>query len=399
LELLLEILVVLAVLCSVAPATLFVLNLRRYALPRFGETHDASVAVLIPARDEERGIAECLEHVLASREVTLEVWVLDDDSADRTANIVRQIMQRDGRVRLLRSGDLPRGWNGKQYACWLLARYSTAPLLLFLDAGVRLSPWAIARCIAARQKSGVALLSGFPRQITVGWMEWMLLPLIQFVLLSFLPMHRMRASTDPAYAAGCGQFMLLEREAYLASGGHAAIRETRHDGLRLPQLLRKHGYSTNLVDLTTLAQVRMYESPSEVWLGLAKNATEGLAAPRKIVPFTLLLMLGQVVPLLLVLAPICILLSRDPNAITSMTQFVLSDAGVLCIFGICIAGVASMVPRLLAVGRFKQPLKSALLHPIAIVMLLLLQWYALARQVVGRPVGWRSRNYSSSAEA
>ena len=52
----------------------------------------------------------------------------------------------------------------------------------------------------------------------------MLLPLIHFVLLGLLPMGRMRKTTKVAYAAGCGQFFLAEREAYFACGGHAAIR-------------------------------------------------------------------------------------------------------------------------------------------------------------------------------
>ena len=117
----------------------------------------------------------------------------------------------------------------------------------------------------------------------------MLLPLIHFVLLGLLPMGRMRKTTKVAYAAGCGQFFLAEREGYFACGGHAAIRDTRHDGLRLPEEFRRHGLRTDVVDLTELAEVRMYDSASAVWMGLAKNATEGLGSPGRIVPVTVLL--------------------------------------------------------------------------------------------------------------
>ena len=116
----------------------------------------------------------------------------------------------------------------------MLAQETDAPLLLFLDADVRVVPDAVARCVGEMRAREVALLSGFPRQILGGWMERMLLPLIHFVLLGLLPMGRMRKTTKAAYAAGCGQFFLAEREAYFACGGHAAIRDTRHDGLRLP---------------------------------------------------------------------------------------------------------------------------------------------------------------------
>ena len=395
----LEIVIALALVCSVVPAVLFVVNLQRYTAPRFGKSDDVPVAVLIPARDEERGIRECLESVLASREVHLEVWVLDDDSADRTSDVVMEVMATDKRVHLLRTDKLPRGWNGKQHACWQLALSPTASeVMVFLDADVRLDEWALARCVAAMHAKNVSLITGFPRQVTVGVMEWMLLPLIHFVLLGFLPMGKMRKGNDPKYAAGCGQFLMVDRGAYFTSGGHKAIRETRHDGLRLPKLLREHGYKTDLVDLTNLASVRMYESAGAVWSGLAKNATEGMAAPARIVPFTLLLLLGQVLPVVLMLLSVVLTVELVMKKGDLGAQLGVSDPfiAVLLVMVSLLAVVASYLPRWLAVWKYKQPLKSAWWHPVGVALLLAVQWYALARQVVGRPVGWRARRYSTS---
>jgi hypothetical protein len=199
--------------------------------------------------------------------------------------------------------------------------------------------------------------------------------LIHFVLLGFLPMGRMRSTTKAAYAAGCGQFFLVERAAYFASGGHSAIRATRHDGLRLPQAMRRAGFRTDLADLTSLASVRMYESAGAVWFGLAKNATEGLGAPGRIVPLTLLLGLGQVLPVV-----------ADEPGLAAVVS------GLLVL-----AVAASYVPRLLAVRRFRQPVGSAVLHPVGVAVLLVLQWYALGMQVLGRPVAWRARNYATGS--
>ena len=133
-----------------------------------------------------------------------------------------------------------------------------------------------------------ALVSGFPRQLTGSPLEWLLIPLIHFVLLGFLPLARMRKTTDPAFAAGCGQFFLCDREAYFKTGGHSGIKLTMHDGLRLPRLFREHGYRTDLADLTPLASVRMYTNTRDTWQGLAKNATEGIAAPGRIVPISII---------------------------------------------------------------------------------------------------------------
>ena len=388
------VLVVLAgVLCFFAavPALMFVWNLRWYRAPGVGLVEDVRVAVLIPARNEERNIGACVESVLAGRGVEVEVLVLDDASTDGTAEVVREIGLRDARVRLVEARELPGGWNGKQHACWVLAQESDAPLMLFLDADVRVAPDAVARCVREMRVRGVALLSGFPRQVLGGWVERMLLPLIHFVLLGLLPMGRMQKTTKVAYAAGCGQFFLAEREAYFACGGHAAIRDTRHDGLRLPRLFREHGRRTDLVDLTELAEVRMYESAGQVWMGLAKNATEGLGSPGRIVPVSALLLMGQVLPVVAAALWIAFCVS---DAVVGAT-FDDARAAVMVSWLLGIAVVGSYLPRVIAVRRFKQPWVSAVLHPLGILMLLGVQWYALARQVLGRPVEWRARSYSS----
>jgi hypothetical protein len=391
-----EVAIAAMLICAAVPAFGFVINLRRYRLPRFGPS-DEPLAVLVPARDEEMTIYDCLQSVLASRDVKLEVIVLDDDSADRTVQIVQSLMKTDPRVKLVRSAGLPRGWNGKQHACWLLAHETDAPVMLFLDADVRVHPWALARCVAAKRTKKVALLSGFPRQITVGFAEWILLPLIHFVLLGFLPMGRMRKTTKPSYAAGCGQFLMVEREAYLRSGGHAAIRETRHDGLRLPRLFREHGFSTDIVDLTPLVEVRMYRSAHAVWQGLAKNATEGLGAPGRILQLSFVLFVGQVLPYIAAILwlPWMIRTLATHAAIAWMDDPAIDMAIVT--FGVLLSVLASALPRLLAVRRFVQPLKSAVLHPLGVTLLLLIQWTALARQIAGSPVSWRERLYASGS--
>ncbi len=381
--------------CAVVPAILFLVNLRRYRPPISALADPQRVAVLIPARNEEANIAAALSAVLASTHVDLEVVVLDDASTDRTPRIILDIAARDPRVHLLSSSHLPAGWNGKQHACWQLSHACSAPLMLFVDADVRLHPDAIAHSVAELNRTGVALLSGFPRQITITFFEWLLLPLIHFVLLGFLPIGRMRRSTDPSVAAGCGQFLLVRREAYLASGGHAAIRSTMHDGLRLPRAFRRAGFRTDLVDLTHLAEVRMYDSAANVWQGLAKNATEGIAAPATIIPITLLLLLGQVLPTaLLLFGPALVYFIWHPH--TFLLGVTNASALTFWLSAFLLALLASFLPRLLASRRFCQPLKSALLHPLGVLLLLAIQWYALIRQLLRRPVGWRQRDYTSS---
>ena len=147
------------------------------------------------------------------------------------------------------------------------------------------------------RQSRADLASGIPLQETGTLVEKLVIPLNHFVLLGFLPLARMRRSRHPAYAAGCGQFFLARRSAYEAAGGHAAIQASLHDGITLPRAFRAAGFRTDLCDLTEIATCRMYRTAGDVWRGLAKNATEGLASPGMILPATAILLGGQVLPL------------------------------------------------------------------------------------------------------
>ena len=389
-------LALLCLLCASVPAMLFFVNLRAYTPPP--PVHNASlpaVSVLIPARDEAHGIEAAVRAVLASRGVEFEVVVMDDASTDGTDAIVLALAEEDARVRLERAPALPRGWNGKQHACWALAQVARHPVLCFVDADVRLKPECVARMAGFLERGNNGLVSGFPRQVTETFLEWMLLPLIHFVLLGFLPISKMRAGTEPGFAAGCGQFLIARREAYFACGGHSGIQLTMHDGLRLPKLFREHGYRTDLADLTELASCRMYTSAAQVWSGLAKNATEGIAAPARIVPVSLVLVLGQVLPFLgllwtaLALAYVALLLHF--GFIWSVTRPWTASLIFLAIFG-CPLMMWSV--RFAAAKRFEQDWRSALLHPLGILLLLGVQWYALARKLSGRTVSWRNRAYA-----
>lgn len=370
-------LAVIAFVLAAIPCVLFLRNLRLYVAPT-AATHDhvKAVSVLIPARNEESNIAPAMESVLANRDVELELIVLDDHSTDGTAAMVRGVMQRDSRVRIESAPPLPTGWCGKQHACSVLSTHAHHPWLVFMDADVRLAPDALRRMASFAHDKQVSLVSGVPRQELGTFWEKLLIPLIHFVLLGYLPISRLRRGTDPAYAAGCGQLFMVRADDYQRCGGHAGIRSSMHDGIKLPRLFRSAGFKTDLFDATSLASCRMYQSGGEVMAGLGKNATEGLASASRIVPITLLLLIGQVLPF--------VMLGLPGISVPARLAF---SAAALC----------AWLPRWLAVHRFQQSWLGAVLHPLGMVVLLAIQWVAFFRSLAGRPATWRGRTYAKAA--
>src|SRR5262249_4486539 len=153
-----------------------------------------------------------------------------DHSEDRTAAIVEALAETDDRVRLVSAPELPAGWCGKQHACWILARQARHPLLVFLDADVRLVPDALARMAAFIAAPGPGPAHGAPHQETGTLFEKLEIPLTHFILPGSLPIRWSRKSRRPSFSAGCGQLFIARADAYRRCGGHSSIRDTFHDG-------------------------------------------------------------------------------------------------------------------------------------------------------------------------
>ncbi len=358
------------------PASMTAVNLlayRRAPRPAAGVPRPF-VSVLIPARNEEDHLEGILRSVFASEGVDLDVVVLDDHSEDRTAAIAREFAQRDPRLRFESAPPLRPGWCGKQHACDALSKLAKAPRLLFVDADVRLAPDAIALMAAFQDASRADLVSGFPRQETGTFLESLLIPLIPFVLLGFLPIPLMRRFRHPAFGAGCGQLFLAHRGAYGRAGGHEAIKTSLHDGVTLPRAFRRAGLRTDLFDASDIAYCRMYRGAAETWRGLSKNATEGMASPAAIGPWTLLLAGGQVLPFLLLVAA--------PSSRTA-----------------CAAAALALAARLAVDARVGQAGLITLLHPAGIGALLAIQYGALARRLSGKSATWKGRAFGGGPGA
>lgn len=376
------ILTLVALLFAALPAAMILANLRRYRPPQLVCERPEGVSLLVPARNEEATIAKSLEAALRSQGVPFEVLVLDDHSTDRTAEIVRGFMVKDARVKLMAAPELPAGWCGKQHACQVLAGHATFDWLVFIDADVRLAPTAFYRMLAFMQQTGVDLGSGFPWQETGTLLEKLIIPVIHFLLLGYLPLGQMRAQPKvPALAAGCGQLFIARRKSYQQMGGHAAIKSSLHDGIKLPRAFRAAGLTTDLFDATDLAICRMYTSGRDLWRGFSKNATEGMASSVvSLLVWTLLLGAGAILPL-----PLYVAVSLQPTAEGTWLQWtpvIAFTALALC-----------YLPRFLMVARFRQSLLGALLHPLGVLLVLILQWQAWVKKKLGMKAGWKGRSY------
>src|ERR1700739_3992073 len=135
------------------------------------------VSAIVPARNEEAVIAACVESLAAQPEI-VEIYVVSDQSTDRTVSVVQELAQKYPQVHLLELKELPYGWVGKNNAAWQGAREAKGEWLLFTDADAIHEKNSAKRALDIAEQENAALVSFSPEQVMEKWYEKALIPYI-----------------------------------------------------------------------------------------------------------------------------------------------------------------------------------------------------------------------------
>ena len=340
--------------CFTAPK---IIN-RRYELQQ-----KPLVSILIPARNEEDTIAELLHSILQQSYSHYELFVLDDQSDDQTCSVVEALSQKNQKINLLRGKPLPEGWLGKNWACSQLAQQARAEVLLFLDADVRLSANALAAALNHMQKNDVVMLSCFPTQKIGSLGEWLIVPLMNWLLLALLPLKAVLLPYKSLTAVN-GQFILFDKSAYNVLGGHKAVFDKVVEDMEIARNFKEEKYRI----LTLLGHdsitCTMYNGFMDSLRGFSKNFYLGFNAD----PLTFICILTAL--MLVFFAPFILVFFNS--------QFI-------------------WLILLILLGRFlvstlsrQNPLINVLLHPLQMISMFIIGLNSLYWTLKGKGV-WKGR--------
>ena len=234
------------------------------------------VDVMIPAYNEAENIEACVRSVLNSTSLSskqLTVWVVDDQSNDRTWDILKQLDQEgDDRLKIIQGTPRPTGevWMGKNWACAQAMDQANGDYVLFIDADVQLKPGAIETAVVAAKTNQWDLLTGWPTIVCGCVGEWIAQPIVASMFaLAFQPDEIADAQNNSMFAVG--PFMLFRRSAYDRVGGHRALRSEIVEDVELARAIQNAGLSLHFGYLGDLALLRMYRTFGALWEGWTKN--------------------------------------------------------------------------------------------------------------------------------
>lgn len=232
-------------------------------------TNEIMVSAIIPARNEEASIARAVESVAAQPEIG-EAIVVNDQSTDRTGEILAELAERIPKLKVLETDTLPSGWTGKNYALSVGAAIARGDWLLFTDADTFHLPGSTAHALADAKEHGVALVSYSPEQEMETFWERALIPRVYWMLSRRYSFARVNDSALPDAAAN-GQFLLIRRDAYLAVGGHAAVAPDVLEDVALARRVKYAGHGLYFAGGRGIVRARMYRSFRAMWEGWTKN--------------------------------------------------------------------------------------------------------------------------------
>jgi len=320
-----------------------------------------TVSILIPMRNEEQNVIECINSVSAQEGLkNFEIIVLDDHSEDQTADLLSKFMN----ISKLNGTNLPDDWLGKLWACQQLADASTGEYLVYIDADVRLSRNAVASAISKMGKWD--FISPYPKQIAIGFVQRLFQPLLQWSWLASVPLFISQKLGIKSMAVANGQFLIIKRDAYFKSGGHHSVKSEVIDDIMLARQLLASGYSGGVAEASQVASCHMYKTAGELVNGYRKSLWKAFGS-----------IFG-----------------------TSVAILILFISGVAPFIGAIFGSKIGLISfGLIVLSRFISSIRTgtipntALLHPLAIVFLIGLIIYSWIGKLTNT-LTWRDRKLS-----
>jgi chlorobactene glucosyltransferase len=337
-------------------------------------TRGRMVSVLVPARDEEKNIARCLDSLLSQTYANYEIVVLDDQSTDRTWEIISGYEKdHPERVHAVKGEPLTeKGWCGKTHAMQQLSTHARGEYLLFTDADTTHGPESVAWAVTNMEWHHADCVSGFVLQELDTLGELCIVPATYIMSSMLLPLWLIAALRAPGLSFAIGQLMMFRRRAYEAIGGYASVAGEITDDMAIVRVLKRAGFRQVFLDIRRYVRCRMYQGYRASFNGLSKNIYD-FVRHRAVFFAAALTLLVTFVLLPLALLPIQALTGNPAMQLTFLCVLTFLAAWSLVLWD---RGMRWWTP---------------FLYPVLFVHLLFIAWWSFAHAASGQGVVWKGR--------
>ena len=342
------------------------------------------VSILIPARDEEHNIRDCLRTLASQDYPNFEIIVVDDRSRDDTGRIVEEFARDHPFIRLVKGRELPEGWLGKSHACHQAFQEARGEWLLFVDADTRHSPESLTQTMNYVLGNRVDMLSLYPHFEALTFWEKVIMPAVGRMLLIGAPFELVNSDRTifRLFAVAIGQFILISRSAYEATDGHRAVRKVVVEDIEIAKRVKKKGLRLRFLYGIDILSTRMYARFSDLWRGWSRSFYGGMGnnLPQALLSTLLLFIFG------------CLPYLTLPAAVGLLLLGVRSEA-LVEVFRLCSLQWALILPTTYIVRRrLREYPECSWTFPLGGIMVQWIAVHSLYQHTLARNFIWKGRN-------
>ncbi len=330
------------------------------------------VSIIIPARNEEINIGKCLDSLLDQDYINYEILVIDDNSTDRTLEIIKEYEKKNSKITAYSGKPLPDGWLGKQYACHQLSQTATGKYFIFTDADTVHTKQSISWAITNMIKHKADLLSAYLYYPIHSIGEALILPGIYLMTSFMLPLWKVPKKNSHNYSFAIGQLLVCLAEAFHSIGGYTRFKNSIVEDISMAKFMKIHEYKTIFIDGKDYISCRMYASFLEIFKGFVKNIYSAVNQ-------NILTIIGFILMEITVIElPIIYLIY---NIYTGGSNILLPILPIAVFFTMWF----------LVLKDRKVPLYITFLYPILFVLLIIISIISTIKTGFGRGAEWKGR--------
>ena len=240
-------------------------------LDRFNPTqhNNPKVSVILPARNEENFIKQCLNSLLDQDYENYEIVTIDDSSEDDTGKIINEYAKKNSRIVFVNAKPKPDDWMGKNWACMEGYKKATGELLLFTDSDTCHSRNTISLAVSHLFSQNLDALTVSPKMRCLDIWTKITLPMLStFLHTRFSALNVNNPNKKTAYFFG--SFYIIRRNVYESIGRHDGVKHEIVEDGALGKKVKERGYKLRMVRGDHLIDAVWARDFSSLWQGLKR---------------------------------------------------------------------------------------------------------------------------------
>ncbi len=355
-------------------STLIVFSNIFWKYSSFENIKNKNLSILIPARNEEKNIKNCIDSIINTNKNFNEIIIYDDHSTDSTRKEIEKLIKINNKIKIAQTKELEKGWTGKSFACYELAKQSSSEWIIYIDADTTVLE-DLSQLIDYAKENRLSMVSAWPKIEMKSFSEKIFMPLLNFIVFTTCPMFIAKKRKSDNLGLAHGACILFRKETYKKLGGHKLVRNDLFEDTRLARIFRLKGENTYCVNGSKIISVKMYDSFSSIWNGFKKNYYPSFSKDISFFLFQFIFIISYFV------APL-----------VYFSSIFLNSNKELAIFLLCF----NFVPIIIINLKFKYNLLSIFTHPFGILAMFFLGIDSWKNMKYGKGLFWKDRIYEKS---